>query len=157
MKEKPENTELRMYAFNNMYLSHIAAGIQTAHTIAEMCADYLPSLGGGMRSGDAVMLHEWARNHKTIIVLNGGMQSDLEDMYEFLSSTENSYPFGKFHEEQAALNGALTNVGVILPDYIFKYKQWVKEKEEDGFGYVPTLTEWELVLVDRMSKCHLMN
>lgn len=156
LRHPKDTPELRAYFFQNFYLQGIHAGIQTAHTIAEMGYEYLPALGCGVYGGGCGIFADWAKDHKTVIVLNGGMQSDLEKIYEHLSK-QDFYPYGKFHEEQAALNGALTNVGIVLPDTVFNYKQFVKQKEEDGIGYVPKLTEWELEMAEILSKCKLMN
>lgn len=102
---------MRAYFFQNFYLQGIHAGIQSQHTTAEMFVKY--SIG----STQHIMLYDWAINYKTTIVLNGGMQSDLLVIEKLLDNCK--FPWASFREETDALNGALTNVGVILPEYIY--------------------------------------
>lgn len=102
----------RLYSITNMYTSGIHAGIQTAHALHEMYSDY---------SSHDNMLSDWADNHKTIIVLNGGYQSNLEKIHKLFGKLDENYglPISKFHEEKDALNGALTAVAIILPDCFY--------------------------------------
>lgn len=102
--------KMRAYFFQNFYLQGIHAGIQSAHTLAEM----------SLLDWDAEIYEVyrvWAASHKTIIVLNGGTQVDLEEIYSLCAKMR--LPYAKFHEEHGALNGALTNVGIILPEVIY--------------------------------------
>ena len=57
---------MRLYSFQNFYFAGIHAGIQTAHSVGEMAANYDASTSQGK------MFLDWAKNHKTIIVKNGG-------------------------------------------------------------------------------------
>ncbi|QCQ59689.1 hydrolase [Rheinheimera phage Barba8S] len=103
--------KMRAYFFQNFYLQGIHAGIQSQHTTAEMFVKYSdqPNYNN--------VLFEWASKHKTTIVLNGGMQKDLLEIVNVLEDLP--YPFAYFREEQDALNGAVTNVGVILPEVVY--------------------------------------
>lgn len=108
-------TKLRAYFFGNMYISPIQQGIQAAHVVTKLFTSY---------SEDGVageMLHDWGRNGVTKILLNGGYQSNLEDIhstFEFIAP-KLGLPYMKFHEEEAALNGALTSVGIVVPEEIY--------------------------------------
>ncbi|QCQ64652.1 hypothetical protein Barba31A_gp062 [Rheinheimera phage vB_RspM_Barba31A] len=102
---------MRAYFFQNFYLQGIHAGIQSQHTTAEMFVKYQHACP------EREMLYDWAINHKTAVVLNGGMQKDLFEVISSLNTLP--YPFAWFKEEQDALNMALTNVGVILPAKIY--------------------------------------
>ena len=104
----------RMYCVVNQYIAGIHAGIQSAHAIAELFRDYTPARG---KAGK--MLLDWADEDKTIIVLNGGYQSNLQILCEKLKPLTNSYPWASFCEEQDALNGAMTAVAVVLPEYMY--------------------------------------
>ena len=110
--------ELRAYFFQNMYLSSIQAGIQSQHTTAEMFVKYENIDCNCWEACDCFqpmnMLYDWARHHKTTIVLNGGMQSDLQEVLSLLQQKDNPFPFSFFKEAEYSLNGALTNVGIIL-------------------------------------------
>lgn len=108
-----ETGKLRAYFFNNMYFSGIHAGIQSQHTTAEMFTKY---------NRDACqydMLFDWADNHKTTVVLNGGIQTDLMELQAIFSSKDNPYPWAYFNESKEAANGCLTNVGIIVPEKVY--------------------------------------
>jgi hypothetical protein len=107
---------MRAYFFGNMYLSSIQQGIQAAHATHELFTKWnQPSLA---RSN----LLEWAENHKTMILLNGGYAATIQELVDFLAEQGDhsvTYPYAPFYEEEASLNGALTTVGVILPEKIY--------------------------------------
>jgi hypothetical protein len=107
--------ELRAYYFGNMYLSSIQQGIQAAHVTAEMFTKY---------SCDEVtmdsMLWNWARQDKTMILLNAGYSEELHDLKTVFNHHSNPYPWEYFNEGDDALDGALTCVGIILPEKIYK-------------------------------------
>ena len=70
------------------------------------------------------------RYHETMILLNGGMQKDLQALVDLLTQADdddlNDFPWADFREAEEALNGALTNVSIVLPERIFKYSFDVK-------------------------------
>lgn len=151
--------ETRAYFFNNMYLQGIHAGIQSAHTIAEMMVAF----------PDHPLLKQWATIDKTIIVLNAGYSSVLEEFITLLMGSD--WPFAYFNESQEALNGALTNVGVILPESIYNFNSEIRKIQETtihssfyeamnfltstkyrGVVYTPR----DLKLIEMMSKLQLM-
>lgn len=109
----------RMYCIVNQYITGIHAGIQSAHAIAELMTWY------GKPRTDApeeLTAHHWLKcwreEDKTIIVLNGGYQSVLQDFLDQAMSLE-TYPVAWWREEQKALNGAMTAVAVVLPEFIY--------------------------------------
>lgn len=102
-------TEFRAYFFTNMYISDIQRGIQTAHCATTLYMKYPVNR----------LLSTWASIDKTMIVLNGGYSSHLHELI-YLFKDQVKYPWAYFKESQAALDGALTCVGIILPDYIYE-------------------------------------
>ena len=112
---------MRLYTFNNFYLSSLQQGLQSAHVTHELFIKY------NHRTGDGIDLWEWAENHKTMILLNGGMASDLIVIEKVLALPANPYPWAAFREEEAALNNSITSVGVVLPSKIY-----------DGAAYLRT-------------------
>ncbi len=106
----------RMYFFGNMYISQIQHGIQAAHVVAEMFSKYKFS-----SSMEPNYLHEWAANHKTMILLNGGYQTELEKALFLIENSKviKQLPYAFFREEKSALNDALTSVGILLPDVFY--------------------------------------
>ena len=142
---------MRFYAFGNMYLAGIHAGIQTAHTVHEMFVKYNSVDDDDLKKR---ILFSWAEDHKTTVVLNGGMQSNLEELYNFFNSPANPYPFAKFHEADFSLNGALTNVGIILPEKIYEA---AKALRKDSSHDISHFSEFEKELVFKINACSLMN
>lgn len=114
----------RLYAFQNFYLASIHAGIQTAHSIAELSIKT-------KNTDHENQYMDWALNHKTIIILNGGMQCDLYNTLAILEPIKDIIPFACFHEELDALNGALTNVCCILPERYYECAKQVRQLSKD--------------------------
>jgi hypothetical protein len=159
--------ELRLYTFSNMYMSSIQQGIQSAHAVAEMFTKY-PHEGNEI---DAY-LWKWAKQHKTMILLNAGYSSEIRTLVEFFVDTNNPYPWAPFFESEEALDGALTTVGIILPEKIFvgaaqirggttdeqdacreKFIEWSKTNDAGTFDDTScTLTDWELDMMLKLNK-----
>lgn len=152
--------ELRLYSFQNMYFSGIHAGIQTAHTIAEI----------SLQTEEKNSYKEWAYKHKTIVILNGGMEKDLWDLYEFLDTNDNPFMWDYFQESKEAANEALTNISIILPERIFNFKKNMPNRYKNRWysfffkiytpefiEYIKSFTKFERELGERVSKCRLMN
>lgn len=123
---------MRFYGFGNYYLSSLQQGLQAAHTVGELFVQNNHSLLNNASVSDytqpkeieqlekADMVLEWADKHKTMVLLNGGNSAALQDLYIFFNDEDNPYPFAKFHEDEQSLNGALTYVGIILPEKIYE-------------------------------------
>lgn len=69
-----EQLELRMYTLALYQLSGIQAGIQAGHSWVEY----------GQECEDKELYKEWADNHKTVMVMNGGSSSILTADVEWL-------------------------------------------------------------------------
>lgn len=131
---------MRFYALGNQYLSSIQQGIQAFHCLGEMVSD---------RGAENAIVDEWLHNHKTLVCLNGGNNSKLWEMYDFLNSRNNPYPFAIFHEDNASLGGLLTCVGIIVPEKIYA----ADEFDLQGFPMdSPKLTPYEIELATRLKK-----
>lgn len=103
---------LRLYSFTNMYLSSLQKGLQTAHMISKMSVADNTSI-----SVVANMYSEWANVDNTIIILNGGGDAKMHDiLYKNILPLKKELPVGFFYESREALNGALTSVGIIVPE-----------------------------------------
>jgi len=111
-------SELRFYTFVNFYLSSIQQGIQSAHVLHELFTKYVQD-----HDPYTSRLYDWAENHKTMIVLNGGMSADLTSLNMFLTCEANKLsfpaPWTSFSEDQASLGGIMTGVGIVLPEEIY--------------------------------------
>ena len=116
---------MRAYFFCNYYLSSIQQGIQSAHCVADMFARYQ------MRSAHKTCLYNWAENHKTMVVLNGGNSKDLDTLYKDLVSNADQvcYPHARFKEDKQSLNSATTCIGLVVPEKIYMFAQEMREYE----------------------------
>jgi len=108
---------MRAYYFGNMYLSSIQQGIQAAHVTAEMFTKYLTPASGQEKHE---LLIDWASSHKTMVLLNAGYGENIRDLIRFFNDYENPFPWAEFYEGEDALDGALTCIGIILPEKIYE-------------------------------------
>lgn len=112
---------MRLYTFvNHVYMSPIQHGIQSAHVVAELFNKYMTKQYYGTKQCDTLI--EWSTQHKTMYVMGGGGASNLQSIYDKLS-VNHPYPIALFHEGMDELNGALTCVGIVLPETVYGYNQ----------------------------------
>lgn len=150
---------MRAYFFTNLYLSSIQQGIQPLHVMSNMFVKY-----GASDNNTHNMLYDWAQNHKTVICLNGGYSQTLAELRFFFDDSENPFPWDYFCEGDDALDGALTSVGIVLPEKIYNMARLVREKEintKDLYAfrnYPPTQEEfslWEIQFIERLTQFSL--
>ena len=103
----------RAYFFGNMYLSSIQQGIQAGHTLGDMFVKYQEL---SVQKG---RLLDWAENYKVMILLNAGYSDEIRSLAMFLGNNQNKWPWASFSESDEALDGALTCVGIVLPEEIY--------------------------------------
>lgn len=115
---------MRAYFFGNLYLSSIQQGIQAGHCIADMFVRYDDQITPGPQNN---MLFEWAKNYKTMILLNGGYDSTIRDLTQFFEDLQNPYPWVDFFESDEAMNGMQTTVGIVLPERIYEAAAMVRK------------------------------
>jgi len=173
---------MRAYFFGNMYLSSIQQGIQAAHATHEMFIHNRLGPDDSALPCRGDLLWDWAENHKTMILLNGGYAATIQELVDFFGKGQNPYPFAPFYEEEASLNGALTTVGIILPEKIYliaaeirvekshamSLREQIWENGEIVIGPENTLgfdidkdlvlsyTKWEAQLIDRLNQFNQM-
>ena len=92
-----------------MYLSSLQKGLQTAHVVGELT-----------QSRQDRVFRDWAKQDRIIIILNGGNSASLEAFEHFLTTSECDWPWAAFREDDQSLNGAITAVGVIVPETVYK-------------------------------------
>lgn len=117
-----EELELRMYGLVNYQLSDIQKGIQFGHAVVEY---------GLNHSGEKKYL-DWANNHKTFIILNGGTtNSSINQETGNPKGTLNQHavtlrdmevPFCYFHEPD--LGDQLTAVVFLVDEYVFNKEKY---------------------------------
>lgn len=137
---------MRLYSFVNMYMGGIHAGIQTAHALSAMWAHYHTGLAPQLDSA-AQMLQEWERQHKTLICLSGGDHAALSELLRLMADAENPYPWGSFNESDAALNGALTAIVIVLPEKFYS--------PVDPLNWPENFTAWDRAFWSIKDKCSL--
>jgi hypothetical protein len=130
---------MRFYSFVNYYLSGLQRGVQSFHAGHDMSVEYE---AGTVQDN---YYREWAKNHKTVIVLNGGNAASLQNLFEFfheLKAMGLEFPFVKFHEDEQSLNGALTSVGIVLTEDIYstalqaRWDEVLRQKLESQASFV---------------------
>jgi hypothetical protein len=113
---------MKAYFFTHSYLSSIQKGIQAAHCLAEMALGCVSYTGYTEHPNKKLLggFKEWAEDHKTIIILNGGNCAALWDIWHTLCKMQydlhTEYPQDHFYEDGATLNQAITSVGIIIPE-----------------------------------------
>jgi len=118
---------MRFYCFvNNVYMSAIQHGIQTAHAVSEM------SFKTARNPEAHAKYLMWAAWHKTIIVLQGGNVENLLRLENEITilAKELELPAVSFREDEASLGGIITAVAVILPEALYDTEV---VKDEDGY------------------------
>jgi len=157
-----------------MYLSPIQRGIQSAHLVHELFNIYtgLDPQYDAEWTDKELILQEWSMDHKTMIVLNGGYSETLKNLMDLFDNKQNSFPYCDFHEAEESLNGALTCVGIVLPERIYDGAALIRRDPElaDAIrntgglvfdrqdGEVPELVEfnsWEVKLMEEMNNYSL--
>jgi len=112
-----------------MYLSSIQQGIQAGHVIAEMSLKYAACAS----TNGPGPFNEWAEKHKTMVLLNAGYGEEIHDLVRFFDRQghcHHQYPWASFNEGQDALDGALTCVGIILPEKIYDLAKLARDPDE---------------------------
>lgn len=120
--------KMRAYFFGNMYLSSIQQGIQAAHVVAEMFTKYNKQNHAAAEMPDYSspicqqwnILNHWAEEHKTMVLLNAGYGEEIHKLVQFFEIPENPLPWAHFNEGKDALDGAITCVGIILPEEFYE-------------------------------------
>jgi len=128
-----KNLELRMYGFVPYNISEIQKGIQFGHAVVE--------LNQKLRSHEDWRFElkkydDWANNHKTFIILNGGTSNHSVNRYicdpgfEFSGTMESHLKYlnelgvttGEFYEPD--LNDMLSSIVFIVDERIFNKKDY---------------------------------
>jgi hypothetical protein len=166
-----QQESLRMYFFTNMYTAGIHAGIQAQHCTADMFVKHdgyeEPNLYEGAYTPQEISKHEeelkvsailfdWAHHHKTTILLNGGYHSNLLRITELLSCVDNPYPWSYFCESKEALNGAMTSVGVVVPEKVYNAVDIDTTMGAIHNNGIVNLTTFERRLAKEIRQCNLM-
>ena len=158
---------MRCYHFGNYYMSSIQQGIQAAHSVTELFNKYCPHSYNNNQVDDVPaidMLFSWSNIHKTMVCLNGGALQDLKNIEELMKDSENKYAWSTFYEDEESLGGILTNVCIVLPEYIYENAAKIRAKEYtlqdnkiwDELGkFVVNLSDFDIKLIELLNSCQL--
>jgi hypothetical protein len=145
---------MRAISLTNSWLSGVQKGLQTGHALVE--------LGLLVRKYESELpqkfFTDWAENHKTLIVLEGGSHKDLWDFHDFLYANRHEFAgnliFAHFEEDEESLNDAYTAVVLVLSD---KYETWLGEWRDRVTASLirEFMSESEIKLFDWISRCKL--
>jgi hypothetical protein len=147
---------MRLYTFGNYYLSSIQQGIQAAHLTAELFTKYTNELRD-VHTPDGV-LYEWATNHKTMVCLNGGNNSELAEISDklFFLGKALGLPSTEFREDVDSLGGITTCCGIVVPTYLYEGAQEARGVDTITRSYlVPNLGNDQWALIDLLNSCGL--
>jgi hypothetical protein len=133
---------MKLICLTNMYISPIQHGIQSAHAMADMFVKYQHRVNSEAYS----VLYDWAKNHKTMIVLNAGPSSEMMKAVELCHNAESvktfnahsgpTLPWCEFHEPDA--DNLLSAVVYVEPDYHKIIKDSLKENPYFKAGHPVT-------------------
>ena len=144
--------EYRFYGFGNYYLSSLQQGLQSAHCIADMFVKY------NKKKAKKEIIYDWAENHKTMVLLNGGNSLVLEQTHQFLEELKTvgmNLPYQLFYEDEQSLNSALTYVGVIVPSEIYELAATLRintSKVEKKKVKVVEVNDWKTRLAMKLNQ-----
>jgi hypothetical protein len=143
---------MRFYGFGNYYLSSLQQGLQAAHLVGELFTQY------DLSSSQYDLVKDWGTNHKTMVLLNGGNSANLQALFELFQKFAREgmpLPFANFHEDEQSLGGALTYVGIVIPEKYYNAAFSIRKMnpaESLHFFNEQNFKEWEIELV-----CELNN
>jgi hypothetical protein len=147
--------ELRLYTFTLYQLSPIQQGIQAGHAAIELGMKAYKKQMTMRQGAEFTTYHRWATEWKTLVLLNGGDYTELRELADFLSSYDNPYPWKSFEESEASFHGLLTSVAIILPSRIFGTAECLRKNTFMTKDYPDAFSDWELELIDRLSRTGL--
>ncbi len=110
-----ENLELRMYSLVLYNISPIQQGIQAYHATIEATQNF-----NEKHTMYEDEFNNWAKNWKTVIILNGGTTTTMTEHYKTL--VDNDIQCNKFHEPD--LNNSLTAISFIVDERVFNKEKY---------------------------------
>lgn len=146
-----------MYFLVNQYMMGIQAGIQAGHAACRLLGEYWEEDPSNRKRK---LIEKWLTEDETFIILDGGYQKRMYDFMGALLKTSDRFPYTAFHEEEESLNGALTAVAFILPDYIYEAVLDENGEAPGGIFRKDTLeyleySEDERNLIEKLKSFHL--
>lgn len=149
-----QDNTYRFYGFGNYYMSSLQQGLQAGHAITELFVN------NPVDSDKYAQVNQWGKADKTMVLLKGGNSADLAQLFEFFQEQEKlgmPFAYTKFHEDEVSLGGALTYVGIILPNEIYDFSSQLRSRIIDIETLNATLPSWKVNLIERLNCYGLAN
>lgn len=149
--------ELRMYGLTNYQLTGIQKGIQFLHGVVEY-SQMSKRLGGDVLS----TYDDWADNHKTVVLLNGGTSNHSVNRYhdgEFSGTMEQNLErlneIGITNETfyEPDLNDMLSAVVFIVDERVFNKKKYPELGDWIWLNKSEYLTD-KMITTQKIEKMH---
>jgi len=99
---------MKLYIFVHSFLSPAQKAVQAVHVTAELLLKY--------HDGSRPTVQEWARKHKTVVLVEGGNSASMNEL-AYCSAESKLFPTARFYEDLATLDGILTAVAVLHPGF----------------------------------------
>lgn len=129
MQQETNNVTWRMYGLVPYNVSEIQAGIQFGHAVVEY----------GLEHFNDKDYQEWANNHKTFIILNGGTHSTM--LGHITTLRENGIKSSTFEEPD--LNNMLSGIVFLVDSRVYD-----RENYPDYYDYCRKIRGNQLVTDD---------
>ena len=143
-----EKLELRMYSIVMYNLSPIQKGIQAYHATIEATNNF-----GNKNSIDEKLFKDWAKNWKTVILLDGGSSSDIGNIFDIL--WEMGIGISYFREPD--LNNSMSAVSFIVDERVFNtekypdYDEWLIKQYQTN-NEVSSYKDWINIIGEKNLK-----
>lgn len=129
-----EKLELRMYSLVMYNLSPIQQGIQAYHATIEAVNNF-----GNPNTINEEQFKDWAQNHKTVIILNGGTSSTMNNHHQILWSEQ----IGHNYFNEPDLNNSMSAISFIVDERVFNKEKYpyrfLGGTKEEGNGIISSL------------------
>ena len=161
---------------NGIQAGHAACRlVKRAYEEPKVGQDQLSSLSHTIRDltvDQKEMVKEWAQNHETFVILNGGDSEMMKEHINFIINA--NLPFELFFEP--GIDNALTSICIIVPPRLYEVENWrnLSTREEiknsipkmnffDKLMFKPIfepprasdLTDDEILFIRRLKACPL--
>jgi len=101
--------DMKLYVFVHSHLSTMQKGIQAAHAVAEIL----------LKDKKA---RKWAKEHKTLIIVEGGNTQRMDSLLSHLQGSGISY--APFYEDNDTLDGLHTATAVLVDGAVTGNTEW---------------------------------
>lgn len=107
--------DYKAFVFVHTALSPIQNHVQRSHALVELFVKYR-NRKDELGEAATEVLNEWARDHKTIVIRDGGISKNMHTILEILQIVcpVVSSPYAFFSESNDFMEGLLTSVAFVL-------------------------------------------